>query len=563
MKKKIIPAIIAIALIIIVGLIGVGTSFIGKYSYSDEKMNLKEYYSLSDDSSVAIVLQNEILDTKAKLIEGVYYLDFASVQELLNARFYVDEHENLLIYTTALDIVKNVIGTDAYVENGEEVSAGYPVSVTDGETLYVALDYVKKFTDFSYDAYTEPNRIVMRTEWGTRNSVTVKKETAVRVKGGVKSEILREVDKGESLVLIEEMDDWDKVKTEDGFIGYVEKKKLSSPITEEEIPVSECNLPEYTTVRRDHKINMGWHAIYSLAGNDTFETYATGTGSMNVISPTWISMSDNEGNFRSYASSEYCQRAHSRNMEVWASVDNFNAGEVSTYEIMSYTSKRERLISNLIAEVKANDIDGINMDFEQVPSNAVPHYVEFLRELSVACRKEGIVLSVDNYPPQGGSNYNLKEQGVVADYVVMMGYDEHWGGCEEAGSVASIGYVETGLNMILEVVPAEKVINGIPFYTRVWKTSGGSITSEALGMVDSAAFISKYGIETSWDETTCQNYGEIEMNGVLYQVWMEDAQSIETKLNIMDKYGIAGVAEWQLGLEDKSIWNTIDAYMLK
>lgn len=327
--------------------------------------------------------------------------------------------------------------------------------------------------------------------------------------------------------------------------------------------MSECNLPEYTTVRRDHKINMGWHAIYSPAGNDTFEAYATGTGSMNVISPTWISMSDNEGNFRSYASSEYCQRAHSRNMEVWASVDNFNAGEVSTYEIMSYTSKRERLISNLIAEVKANDIDGINMDFEQVPSNAVPHYVEFLRELSVACRKEGIVLSVDNYPPQGGSNYNLKEQGVVADYVVMMGYDEHWGGCEEAGSVASIGYVETGLNMILEVVPAEKVINGIPFYTRVWKTSGGSITSEALGMVDSAAFISKYGIETSWDETTCQNYGEIEMNGVLYQVWMEDAQSIETKLNIMDKYGIAGVAEWQLGLEDKSIWNTIDAYMLK
>ncbi|MFI3215168.1 MAG: glycosyl hydrolase family 18 protein, partial [Eubacteriales bacterium] len=145
-----------------------------------------------------------------------------------------------------------------------------------------------------------------------------------------------------------------------------------------------------------------------------------------------------------------------------------------------------------------------------------------------------------------------------------MGYDEHWGSGGVAGSVASIGFVEDGITQTLEEVPANKVINGIPFYTRVWKTdSEGEVTSDALGMVDAATFITKYNVPTVWDEVTCQNYGEITMNGILYQVWMEDEQSIEVKLTIMDKHEIGGVAAWKLGFEDTSIWNLIAEYVNK
>ncbi len=563
MKKKIIPAIIAIALIFIILLVSGGVTLLQKFSYSKEHMNLNEYYNINNENEVAIVLQNELIDIKARRFDGAYYLDLDSVHSLLDERFYVDNNENLLIYTTADDVVKNPIGTSVYTSYGEEKDAGYMISRMDGETMYIALDYVKHFINFSYEPFDEPARIQLRTEWGTRDTVTVKKNSAVRYRGGIKSEILREVTKGESLVVLEELEDWMKVKTSDALIGYIEKKYTTKAVSEEEIPVSDAAIVPYTSIHKDYKINMAWHAIYAVSGNDTFDEYVNGTGTMSIISPTWYSMSDNEGNIRSLASPGYVKKAHERNMEVWAMVDNFNAADVSTLEIMSYTSKRAYLISNLMAEVEANDLDGLNLDFEQVPSEAVPHYVEFIRELSVECRKAGVVLSVDNYPPQGGSNYNLKEQGIVADYVIIMGYDEHWAGCDEAGSVASIGYVEQGISLVAQDVPAEKIINAIPFYTRVWKTNGGSVTSEALGMNASKEFISKYDIDTQWDEATCQNYGEKEMSGTLYQVWLEDAESIQTKLNVMDNYGIAGVAEWQLGMEDKAIWQVLDGYIKK
>lgn len=562
MKKKIVPAIIAIALIFIILVIAGGISIIERFSYSKERMNPSEYFGITDDSSVAVVLQDELIDIKAKLIDGTYYMSIDDIYSIIDQRFYVDNNEQLLIYTTADDIVKNPIGTQTYIRYGEEKSADYAISKIDGDKLYIALDYVKMFVNFSYQTYAEPNRMQLRTQWGTRQSVMVKKDSAVRYRGGVKSEILKDVAKGEQLTVLEELDDWTKVKTEDCYIGYIEKKAISSALTEEEIATTDADIAEYTTVHKDYKINMGWHAIYSVSGNDTFDEVVNGTGTMSIISPTWFSIADNNGSIRSFASESYVNKAHGRNMEVWAMVDNFNAADVSTLEIMSYTSKREQLVSNLMSYVAQYNLDGLNLDFEQLPSEAVPHYVEFIRELSVACRKAGIVLSVNNYPPQGGSNYNLKEQGVVCDYVIMMGYDEHWAGCDEAGSVASIGYVEQGISMILDQgVPADKLINAIPFYTRLWKTSGSEVSSEALGMNTASEFIANNSITTTWDDATCQNYGEMQKDGTLYQIWLEDKESIETKLTIMNKYGLAGVAQWQLGMEDKDIWSVIDSFV--
>ncbi len=578
--KKIIPAIIAIALIIIILAVAGGSTLFSKFSYSNEHRDLKDYYNLTAENEVAIVLQDEILDIKGRLAEGQVYLSYKDICSLLTDRFYVDENDDLLIYAMADGLRINRIGEKGYYPSasvsftgaggdgvpvyeidGEFTDTTYPVTLEKDGQLYIALEYVKDFADFSYELFTGPNRIQLRTEWGSKKVVTVKKNSAVRYQGGVKSDILREVKDGEELTVLEELEEWDKVKTSDALIGYIEKKHVSEIKDESEQAVTTRIADEYTRIQKNYKINMAWHAIYATSGNDTFDDAVNGTGTMNIIAPTWFSISSNDGTYRSFASASYVNKAHERNMEVWAVLDNFNAEEISTYEVMSYLGKRQILIKNLMSEITDYGIDGINLDFELVPSEAVPHYVEFIRELSIECRKAGIVLSVDNYPPQGGNDYNLKEQGICADYVVIMSYDEHWGSGGVAGSVASIGFVEQAIQMVLSDVSADKIINGIPFYTRVWKSKGGDVTSEALGMGQAKDFIAKYDVSTVWDEETCQNYGEKEMNGTLYQIWLEDEESIGTKLNIMKKYGVAGVAEWQLGMEDKAIWSTIDTFV--
>ncbi len=561
--KKFIPAIIAIALIILVLAGSFGMKLLDRYSYSDDKQDLEEYYGLTDgdESSVAVVLQNEKIDVQAKLIDGRCYMDIKDVQDLLNERFYYDSNEGFLIYTTPTQMMKSVVGTNVYSVDGEEITKDYTIAVSGGDALYIALDYVKEYTNFSYELFAEPNRIQLRTQWGSRDSASIKKNTNVRIKGGVKSPILRAVEAGEVVTILEEMETWTKVKTMDAMIGYVENKFLKDRVTEEEIAVTDYEVPEYTSIHRDYKINLGWHAVYAESGNDTFESVVNGTGTMNVISPTWFFLDGNEGDIKAIPSRNYVDKAHSRNMEVWALFENISL-DCSAHEVLTYTSKREKLINTLMDYILEYDIDGINVDFESLSGETGEHFTQFLRELSIACRLNEIVLSVDNYVPRESNTfYNRKEQGVVADYVIIMGYDEHWGSGGVAGSVASIGYVRDGIEKTLEDVPAEKVINAIPFYTRVWKTTNGEVTSEALGMEKAEEFITKYNVPTVWDEETCQNYGEIEMGSTLYQVWLEDAQSIETKLTVMKNYGLGGVAAWQLGLEDKAIWDVLDAFV--
>lgn len=560
-NNPLIPMLVAVALIIVIGGGALGSLLLSKYSYSDEKKDLNEYYNITKADEVAIVLQNEHIETKAKLSQGVYYLEFRSMQELLNDRFYHDKAEGLLLYTTPTEIIRTEVGSNVYMVGEETVETDYKISFYEEDSLYVALDYVRNYTNFSYETYSAPNRMQLTTQWPETTTAVVKKKTQIRYRGGVKSDILREVGKGETVTVLEELENWTKVKTFDAFIGYVPSKTLKNAQTF--VPSVEPNYvePEYTSLTRDYKINMGWHQVMSKDANATLENAVMPNSNMNVISPTWFSLKSTDGDIRSIATQDYVDKAHGMGMEVWALIDNFDK-DVSTYQTLSKTTSRTNLIRNLMTEVLRYDIDGINVDFEEVSYDAGEPFVQFLRELSIECRKEGIVLSVDNYVPREyTAHYNRKEQGIVADYVVIMGYDEHWGSGGVAGSVASIGFVEDGIVQTLEDVPSNKIINGVPFYTRVWKTKGDSVTSEAVNMETAHNFINKNGVVMSWNAAAGQNYGEVQIGDALYQIWMEDKDSIEAKLAVMRKYNIGGVAAWKLGYETPDIWDMIAAYM--
>ncbi|MBE5848155.1 MAG: chitinase [Lachnospiraceae bacterium] len=558
--KRLIPALIAIVLILVIAGITVGTKIWEKYSYSNERANLKEYFHIESDDQAALILHNEQLEEKALFIDGAFYFSKDFVLSSLNDRFYEDAREGLLLYTTPTDIIRSEIGTGIYTEGGENKSADCIISRYVDDRLYISADYVKQYTNYDYEIFEKPYRLKINTGEGTYLRATVSENSAIRRKGGVKSPILVDVSQGDEVAVLEELEDWDKVCAK-GAIGYIEKKFLSDP---EETPVPKIDHydePEYTSLTRDYMINMAWHQVMSAAANSTFDEAIAKTKGLNVISPTWFSLSDNYGNIKCFATTDYVAKAHKKGMEVWGLVDNFDPN-ISTLEVLSSLTTRQNLIDNLIREAGACGMEGINIDFEQLSGETGPHFEEFIRELSIACRKNGLVLSVDNYvPTESSDHYGRKAQGEVADYVIIMGYDEHWGSGGVAGSVASIDFVENGIQKTLEEVPASKVINALPFYTRIWETKGSTVTSEAVGMDVAATFLANKGVSAKWDDTTCQNYAEFQSGDSFYQVWLEDDASIGVKLDIMKKYNLAGVSAWKLGFETASVWDVIDSYV--
>ncbi|MCM1040373.1 MAG: glycosyl hydrolase family 18 protein [Ruminococcus sp.] len=562
--KKIIPVLVAIVLIFVIAAVGFGTVLIDKYSYSRERADLDGYFGITGEDDVPIILQDAQIEEHAKIWDNVCYFDFATVHLYFNDRFYEDKTENLLLYTTPDSIIRTDIGSTVYeTSRGEAFDTGYVIARYEGDILYVAADYVKKYANFSYELFTQPYHMQVYTQWEERQVADITKDTQVRYQGGIKSDILTDVSQGDRVIVLEEMENWTKVKTHDAYIGYVENKRLSEKYTDEPVPVTDYVEPEYASLTRDHKINLAWHAVYDMGGNSTLTGLLSTTQSVNVVSPTWFVLSDDMGNFTSLASKEYVETAHGMGLEVWGLISNISDSiTVDMYELLSKTSTRTYLIEQLVATALEYGLDGINIDFEDLGNDTGEPFIEFIRELSIPCRANGIVLSVDNYVPMGYNNhYHREEQGLVADYVIIMGYDEHHGNSEEAGSVASINYVENGIARTVEEVPAEKVINAIPFYTRIWETNGTTITSQVVGMQMAREYLGNHGIEKQWDEETCQNYGEYQSGNSYFQVWLEDADSIKVKLNVMDQYQIGGVAEWRLGLEEPMVWEVIAEYM--
>lgn len=564
--KKLIPVFVAIVLIIIIAAAGFGAKIIDRYSYSKEYADLDEYFGIEGGDDVPIILQDEMIEEHAKIWDNTCYFDLATVHQFLNDRFYEDKTEGLLLYTLPDAVIRAEIGSSEYsTGNGGLNNEGYVIARYEGDALYIAADFVKKYTNFSYELFSEPYHMQLYTEWNERQTAKINKNTQVRYQGGVKSDILTDVSEGDSVIVLEEMEKWSKVKTQDAYIGYVENKRLTDKQNEEPVPVTDYKEPEYKSISKEQKINLAWHAIYSIAGNDTLAEVLAGTKEVNVISPTWFVLTGDAGEFTSFASMDYVNTAHDMGLEVWALISNISdSEELDMYELLSKTTTRTALIDNLISVAGQYKLDGINIDFEDIGIDTGEAFIEFIRELSIPCREKGIVLSVDNYVPMAYNDYYRRdEQGLVADYVIIMGYDEHHGNSAEAGSVASIDFVEKGIANTISDVPAEKIINAIPFYTRIWETNGSEVSSQVVGMEMADEYVANHSIDINWDEKTCQNYGEYQSGNSYYQVWLEDDESIRVKLNVMDNYKIAGVAEWRLGLEKPSVWTAIEEYMNK
>jgi spore germination protein YaaH len=537
------------------------------YSYSNERKDLREHFRITEEDEAPILLQNTLLSERARVWGGVCYWDIASVWEYLNERFYINPEERILLYTSADEVVRAEYGASAYTRHAEsdpeQVDAGFVVCREEGGVLFIALDYVRLFANFSWELFVSPFRVQMYTEWGEIQTARVQRDTVLRTYAGGKSPILADLRKGDSVIVLNELDNWSRVKTGDAVIGFVENSRLSGAWTEEQAPVADYAPPPYTDQVRDFPICLVWHQVAVRDANQYLWGMLEHADPVNVVSPTWFRITDAVGTLSSIASLDYVQTAHARGLEVWALVSDFESEtELDRHAMLSSSTNRASLIANLVAAAEEYDLDGLNIDFELVPTDDGAHFAQFLREFSIACRKAGLVFSVDNYVPRTHTeHYNRRVQGEVADYIVIMGYDEHWSGSGEAGSVASIGFVEDGIQRTLEEVPARKVVNGVPFYTRIWSTKDGIVKASAVGQTSQAEWVANRGLAPEWDEETGQNYAEYESAGTLWQIWLEDADSMETRVEMMKGYGLGGIAAWRLGLERPEIWDVLAGYV--
>ncbi len=571
-KKKGGSPIAAVILMILVLVIAFGAKlFLDRYSYSRETADLAEQFAIQGEDDVPIIWGDTLSEIRAKRIDGVDYMALDDVKSGLNSRFYYGvqnaaDTTGMILYCLPTTKLQVQIGSqEVLADDGSSQTYSYiPACNVDG-VIYLALDFVKEYTNFTMTAFENPHRLQIDTEGETKTVATIARKTQIRTSGGIKSPVEEQLEKGATVTVLEQMENWSKVKSEDSIIGYVENRRLTDIQSVEQTLASDYTEPEFTHISVDGKINMAFHNVWGSAGNSTLTSYMSQTKSVNVVAPTWYWVSDNDGNMDKAGTADYVNQAHNLGCQVWAVVDNINSSTLTdNHTFLTTLDARTNLIGQLLQEASSCGFEGINVDFELIPEENGEDYIEFIRELSIACRNAGIILSVDNYPSYNfNSHYHLEEQGVFVDYEVVMGYDEHYAGSQEPGSVASISYVTEGIQMALEKgIDKDRLINAIPFYTRVWKTQNGSVSSEALGMQQVQDYMQTKGMTASWDAQTGQNYAETtDTDGTRIQIWIEDTQSIQQKLDVMQGYGIKGVAEWKLQYETSDIWDVISNYM--
>ena len=364
-RKQLVSMMVVGILILVLAVAGIGIHIISKYIPSKEQMNLTEYYGQPAEGEMVLVLGTDIMEERALKSGDQIYLPQDIVSTYLNQRYYWDSGNQQILYATPSSLEKFPASE---AEGGE-------VWVRDGK-VYLSLSLVQKYTDLDFYEYQEPARVVIRHEFTGVNVATVKKDTSIRYRGGIKSPVLTEVKKGDTLIYMQALEDWVQVSTMDGYIGYVQKKVLSDMETTDF--ERDFEKEDYTYLTMEDKVNMTWHQITNTDANAYLDDMTANASGLNVISPTWFYIQDTAGNLGDLSSADYVAQAHQKGLKVWGLVDNFTA-EISTTETLSQLSSRQNIIQYLIQRAAEIGMDGINVDFETLSEDAGPHFLEFLR----------------------------------------------------------------------------------------------------------------------------------------------------------------------------------------
>ena len=563
-KRK--SPVAALLLIIFMALIVVAGGFIWliRYAPTTEHGSLSSYYTQTREDEVCVVLNGSYLEPTEEeapyglAVNGNIYLEYTFVKQYLDDGYVYDSTEGVLRYATDTSLITVLMGHSDFTVDGDEGQASAQILWQDGDQVYILADFLKNYTDVNFYAKSEPNRIIMESAGYIKTEAKLRRNAAVRRFGGPKSLILEDGIQGESVTILEDYGKWICVLTENGTIGCV----MDRQVKDKQEKVVEARLPKrvYSHKQMDGNVKLGWHQVTNASANSRLDEALANNPGLNVISPTWFQLNDNNGNINNLSSGDYVASCHARGLQVWALVSNIEV-KVDEESVLNVTSHRDNLVNNLVNACLASGIDGINVDFEALSIGCKNGYIQFIRELSLACKKNNLFLSVDNYPPADHNLfYNRKVQADYADYVILMAYDEH-NATTDPGSTASLSFVKEAVANTLTEVPAEQLVMACPLYTRIWTVGSDGIGCRAQAMKATPEYLAENGATTTWLTDEGQNYAEFVQDGVKVQIWVEDDASMAEKLKIYQQNKLAGVAFWKLGFDTPQIWGTVSQYV--
>lgn len=553
-KKRIVIVAAFVILIVVMA----AMFMIVRYTPTKEKMNGYVFFNLdkSTDKTMVIIDGKQYSDTGV-VTDGRHYLPQEFVADNINAGFYYDKESQAVLYSDSSYMYTYMSGKNVYTDDtGKTYNTDYPVVIDINGECFIAWEYIAEHTDCEYAYGSEPERINISIERENKQCVTVKKKSAVRYRGGIKSPVLEYVQKGDRLVYEDDLDDWIKVTTATGYTGYIKKTEASDTF---EYIREEKNYETHNYNMKDDKVTLAWFQVSGVAGNSGIDNNIATASGVNVLAPTWYSVTDSSGSMSCYAAAGLVNKMHQRGTDVWALVSDFDTN-VDFAALYSSKKARTNMVNTLINDAEKYGFDGINLDFENIKSAYAKDYLQFVRELSIACERKGLVLSTDNYKPEAYNRcYNLKEQSRFVDYVIVMAYDEHYAGTD-AGSVASLPFVKEAVEATVQLVGKEHVIAGIPFYTRIWTTTDGNTTSRAVGMQAAVDQLNSDSQVALWNEDCGQYVASYTVGSSTRQIWFEEEKSVEAKMQVIQEENVAGVACWKLGLEKTTVWSVISKY---
>ena len=376
-------------------------------------------------------------------------------------------------------------------------------------------------------------------------------ETLLREGASKRSPIIKKLPLGEELYVYGDKGKYYKVRMTEGYAGYVLKKDLDENFEK----VSFKSTSKNTS---DGLINLTWDYTYAEHSEDKINQIKDIKG-LDVIIPTWFSIRNGNGDMIDRGNQNYIKKYNDLGIDVWAYLDNSFDSEI-THEALSNEKTRKKIINKTLELCKKYGMKGINIDFEHTKIDDRDYITDFVREFRQAAG-EDFIITVDVTPQISADvtkePYDRKALAEIADYMVVMAYDQHWGSSDKAGSVAQYKWVEGSINVLFRNIPNKKMILGVPLYTRIWKEDGGKVTSKTISMDEVARIIASKGLKPVWDKESQQNYIEYQENGADYKIWIEDANSLEKKVSLVNKYNLAGVGSWRLGFETSNIWDVI------
>lgn len=592
MKTYIKPIFIGlIGLILLVSVFALVLKLYNDFRASQEEtvqevqMDLTTLYPEASGERLEVIVDGDHVEPAhyPKYVDGTLYIPADLVIEYMNDQFFYDTEEGVLTYTTMDDVIRMRTDELTYTVNDEPLKLTIGMTTFD-DMAYLPVSLLQKFVHHDFILGETYHTLQIEDWYGEKETGEVyyepvvydekshepvdTREVYIRQLPDESSPYIHKTYVGMTVRIVGEDGDFYQVLTREGFIGYINKEWIRSETTIDSMKEKVSSYDDFPSKDFDGKLSIVWHQVFNMTANQAVQERFTGATGLDVISPTWFELEGTEGDVRSIADLEYVRWAHANGYQVWALFANLGDGytRAMTYDVLSSTDKRMEVIRQLLAYVALYELDGINIDLENISEDTGPYYVQFVKELSVYLKQQGVIVSVDVPVPRPWTEHMKRGTlGEYVDYVIIMGYDEHWSTSPESGSVASIGFARDGVIDTMAMVPAEKIVLGVPFYTRLWKEEvvDGElqVSNSHYGMKSGPEKMAEEGAELQWDEETGQYYGEYERDGATYKMWVEDERSIATKLDLVTEFNLAGMAGWKSGFESDTVWETIEESM--